>query len=105
MAKPLRFYLLIILLLPAGFLLSLPRHNAQGQTTANTRLISGTVYDRQGQLVADAQVSLRAAGEADPLAQAHTQPDGRYALTLTGTVPDQLTVHIEREHLDRKSVV
>ena len=98
MAKPLRFYLLIILLLPAGFLLSLPRHNAQGQTTANTRLISGTVYDRQGQLVADAQVSLRAAGEADPLAQAHTQPDGRYALTLTGTVPDQLTVHIEREH-------
>lgn len=104
MAKPLRFYLLIALLLPAGLLLSLPRQNAQGQTAENARLISGTVYDRQGQLVADAQVILRAADEPDPLTQALTQPDGRYALALPATVPDQLTIHIEREHFQPAAI-
>jgi Na+/H+ antiporter NhaD/arsenite permease-like protein len=37
-------------------------------------------------------------GETALLAQASTQPDGRYALALPGTFPDDLVVSIERPH-------
>jgi Na+/H+ antiporter NhaD/arsenite permease-like protein len=34
----------------------------------------------------------------DPLSEAVTQPDGRYALVLPEVIPDKLKVHVERPH-------
>ena len=104
MPKPLRFYGLIASLILAGLLIALPWHSALGQTPDTARLITGAVHDRQNQPVADAQVTLHAADKPDPLAQTLTQPDGRYALTLPDTLPDQLSVYIEREHFQPAEV-
>ena len=98
MVKLLRFCVLILFLISAGLLLALPRSSARGQAPEVASLLSGVVYDRQNQLVAGARVTLHAADNQDPLAQALTQPDGRYALAAPETVPDQLSVRIEREH-------
>lgn len=98
MHKPLRFYGLIAFLILTGLLLVFPWQKAQGQAPENTRFLTGTVYDRQEQLVADARVSLHAAENHDSLTETLTQPDGRYTLTVPTTIPDQLTVRIEREH-------
>ena len=43
-------------------------------------------------------------GEREPLAEALTQPDGRYALILPETFPDDLAVHIERPHFAEASI-
>ena len=104
MYKMLRFYGLIASLILAGVLLALPGQTALGQTPDTTRLIFGTVLDRQNQPVADARVTLRAAGQPDPLEETLTQPDGRYALTVPATLPDQLSVHIEHEHFQSAEV-
>ena len=61
-------------------------------------LLTGSVFDRQEQPVVDAEVTLRSPGESEPLAEARTQPDGRYALSLPESTPDSLVVHIERVH-------
>ncbi len=98
MPKPLRFYSLIAFLVLMGALLALPRQTAQGQKALPNSLLTGVVYDRQNQKVDNARVSLFAAGADAPLSQTVTQADGRYALTIPATIPDELTVRIEREH-------
>ncbi len=104
MHKPLRFYGLIASLILAGVLLALPGHSALGQTPDTTRLIFGAVFDHQEQPVADARVALYAVGQPAPLAETLTQPDGRYALTVPEPFPDQLRVHLEREHFQPAEV-
>jgi Na+/H+ antiporter NhaD/arsenite permease-like protein len=104
MHKPLRFYALIASMILAGVLLALPGHSALGQTPDSTRLIFGTVLDRQNQPVADARVTLYAAGQPDPLEETLTQPNGSYALPLPDTLPDQLSVHVEHEHFQSAEV-
>jgi Na+/H+ antiporter NhaD/arsenite permease-like protein len=66
-------------------------------------LLTGTVRDRQDQPVRDASVTLHGQGD-EPLAEAVTQPDGRYALVLPETVPWDLEVRIERTHFAGASV-
>ena len=66
-------------------------------------LLTGAVYDRQDQPVRDAAVTLHGQGN-EPLAEAITQPDGRYALVLPETFPDDLEVQIERPHFAGASV-
>jgi Na+/H+ antiporter NhaD/arsenite permease-like protein len=67
-------------------------------------LLTGAVYDRQDQPVRDAAVTLHGGQGNEPLAEAITQPDGRYALTLPETFPDDLEVQIERPHFAMASV-
>jgi Na+/H+ antiporter NhaD/arsenite permease-like protein len=66
-------------------------------------LLTGAVHDRQDQPVRDAAVTLHGQG-TEPLAEAITQPDGRYALILPETFPDDLEVEIERPHFAGTSV-
>ena len=98
MHKPLRFYGLIAFLLLIGLMMVLPWQKVQGQASENSPLLTGSVYDRQEQMVADARVSLHAAENDDALTETRTQPDGRYTLNVPTIIPEQLTVRIEREH-------
>jgi len=96
----LRLWLLAALLLGISLALVLPRTGAQAKGQALSPLVTGSVYDQQGQPVEGALVMLSAAHESDPIAQATTQPDGRYSLSLSETIPDTLIVHIERAHFE-----
>ncbi|MBE2223293.1 MAG: citrate transporter [Anaerolineae bacterium] len=104
MPDSLRFPLSITLLVVIGLLLAVPWHNARGQAPETTLLITGAVYDSQDQPVADALVSLHEANNDEALTETLTQPNGRYSLTLPETIPNQLTVWVEREHFQPEIV-
>jgi len=88
----------IMVMLIACLFLIIPKQNAQGKTPEVTGLITSTVHDRQGQVVADAQVTLHKQGSDEPLSQTFTQADGRYALAVPEDLSNQLSIRIEREH-------
>jgi Na+/H+ antiporter NhaD/arsenite permease-like protein len=88
----------VILLLGIGLVLALAGTGAQAGEPAPSPLISGSVYDRQGQPVVDAEVTLHTDAGNEPLAEAATQPDGRFALVPPEGLPEALTIHIERPH-------
>jgi Na+/H+ antiporter NhaD/arsenite permease-like protein len=67
-------------------------------------VVTGLVFDPQGQPVDGAQVTLVSPASTTPLAESTSQPDGRYALPLTGQIPDSLTVQIERAHFEGTSI-
>ena len=103
MSQRLRFWFLVALLVGISLIVALPRGGAQAQEPVPSPLITGSVYDHQGQPVVDAHVTVSATdeGAADgsrPVAEAMTQPDGRYALVLPENFPSTLVVLIERPH-------
>ncbi len=104
MNKPARLWWLVALLLGISLAMTLPRTVIQAEEPDPSRLITGNVLDRQGQPVEEAQVTVSAAPEDEPLAQTITQPDGRYALLLPKTIPDKLVVHIERTHFQETQI-
>lgn len=104
MPKSLRFPLLIASLIIIALLLVMPWHNVRGQAPEATQLITSAVYDSQDQPVADAIVSLHEANNHELLTETLTQPNGRYSLTLPDTIPNQLTVWVEREHFQPEIV-
>ncbi len=67
-------------------------------------LVTGNIYDRQGQPVAGAEVTLHATREGDPLSEATTQPNGLFALTLPETIPGTLIIHIGRAHFEEMDI-
>jgi Na+/H+ antiporter NhaD/arsenite permease-like protein len=87
-----------------GLALALPWTSSQAQESTPSHLITGSVHDRQGQPVVGAQVTISAAHESDPLAEATTQSDGRYALTLSQPVSQTLTIRIGRAHFKETSI-
>lgn len=89
---------LTTLLLGIGLALALSGTDIQAEGSASSPLVTGRVYDRQGQPVEGALVTLSAGHESNPITQTTTQPDGRYALSLSETIPDTLIVHLERAH-------
>lgn len=96
-------YGLVVLVAGLCLLLVLAGRDSQAEEPLPA-LLTGVVNDRQGQPVRDAVVILSSGQESEPLAEAITQPDGRYALILPETFPDTLTVHIERAHFTEISV-
>jgi Na+/H+ antiporter NhaD/arsenite permease-like protein len=102
--KPVLLWLLVAPLSVIGLALALPSTSSQAQESAPSHLVTGSVHDRQGQPVVGAQVTISAAHENNPLAEAMTQPDGRYALSLPELVSQRLTVHIERAHFKETSI-
>jgi Na+/H+ antiporter NhaD/arsenite permease-like protein len=105
MKRQARFWWLVAFLLGSGLALSVFGRGSQAEE-ALPALLTGVVLDRQGQPVREAEVTLHS-GQASPeeehdqgesLAEAVTQPDGRYALIPPGTLPDDLSVRIERPH-------
>jgi Na+/H+ antiporter NhaD/arsenite permease-like protein len=93
-------WLVTITLIGVSLALVLPGLRSAAQTPVSEWRITGSVHDRQGQAVDGAHVSLIAPGDSEPLAEAVTQPDGRYALPVPATLPGALTVRVTREHFD-----
>ncbi len=81
MKKPSRSWWLVALLVRIGLVLALPRMRVQAGESSPLPLITGSVYDRQGQPVVEAQITLNSTHENSPLAEVTTQPDGRFALS------------------------
>ncbi|MGD9144944.1 MAG: SLC13 family permease [Anaerolineae bacterium] len=97
-----RFWWLVAFLLGSSLLLVWIGQGSRAEEPLPA-LLTGGVYDRQDQPVRDAAVTLHGQG-TEPLAEAMTQPDGRYALVLPETFPDELEVQIERPHFAGTSV-
>jgi Na+/H+ antiporter NhaD/arsenite permease-like protein len=67
-------------------------------------LLTGYAKDSHGVAVTDAHVTLRTTSESKPLSEASTQADGHYALPLPESIPNELSVHIERAHFDKLDI-
>ncbi len=93
-------WLLAAALVVVAVVLALPDAGAQQETGG--RVLIGVVRDRQEQPVSGARVSLVAAGLV--VAQAKTQPDGHYALSVPEAPAGPLVVRIERTHFQDKEV-
>jgi Na+/H+ antiporter NhaD/arsenite permease-like protein len=98
MTRNTRFFWLVPLLIGIGLPLALSGRHTQARQAPAPPVVTGVLYDRQGQPVTGAQVTLSTGTEATSIAQATSQPDGRYALPLSGQIPASLLLHIERAH-------
>ena len=105
MKRQSRFWWLVAFLLASGLLLATSGRGSQAEEPLPA-LLTGVILDSQGQPVREAKVTLhnghagpaQGGGEGELLAEAVTQPDGRYALVLPETFPDDLAVRVERPH-------
>jgi Na+/H+ antiporter NhaD/arsenite permease-like protein len=103
MRRQSRFWWLIAVLLGSGLLLFFSGLGSQAEEPLPA-LLTGLVLDAQGQPVAEAEVTLQSGQSNGPLSEAITQANGRYALGLPDTFPDNLAVHIQRPHFDEISI-
>jgi Na+/H+ antiporter NhaD/arsenite permease-like protein len=71
---------------------------------AQKPLITGRIFDLQGQPISDAVVRLFAAGDETSLSEGTTQGDGRFALYISENLSERLSIHIERKHFQSKSL-
>ena len=99
-----RFWWLLGILGSVGLALTLFGVDTQAQEPASFRLVIGRVVDRQSRAVEGAQVVAGSTHESDLLAEAVTQPDGRYTLSLPETIPDTVTIHITRAHFGKVDI-
>jgi Na+/H+ antiporter NhaD/arsenite permease-like protein len=98
-------WLITIALLGAGLYLVLSPTPTQAQESTMAPLVTGLVYDQQSQPVSGATVTLVGTSDANtPLAEATTQPNGRYTLILSKPIPNSLVLHVERAHFMENSV-
>ena len=88
----------LVLLAGIGLNLLAGPSPAQAQSSETIPLIVGTVLDRQNSPVTGASVVLVGPGADEPLAEAETQPDGRFALEAPAPLPGTLQIRIERAH-------
>jgi Na+/H+ antiporter NhaD/arsenite permease-like protein len=102
-----RFFLrwgLAGVLLAASLLLLVGGRGSRAQEPTPEPLVSGAVHDTQNQPVEGAEVTLRTLGSVEPLAEATTQSNGRFALAVPEVVPNTLVVHIERSHFEEETI-
>ncbi|MBN1484737.1 MAG: citrate transporter [Chloroflexia bacterium] len=89
-------------------LMSLSGSRARAQSPVTGPVLTGSVYDEQGQAVEGARVSLWAGPDWDPedtpLIETTTQPDGSYALCLRQSLPHSLLLHVERAHFEESTI-
>ncbi|MEJ2707379.1 MAG: SLC13 family permease [Anaerolineales bacterium] len=104
MRRALRAFLLFLLLIVGIVFLIWPTHESNAQETNSTILIVGTVIDRQNQPVREADVKLFGPASQEPLTEAMTQSNGRFALPVSGNFPDSLTIKIDRPHFKEISL-
>jgi Na+/H+ antiporter NhaD/arsenite permease-like protein len=60
-------------------------------------LITGRLFDQQGQPIVAAEISAHVPGEGEAIAEAESQKDGSWVLVLDN-VPEKASVHIHRYH-------
>ncbi len=99
--KHLKFIILLLILL-GGLSLTLPiaRPTVQAQSELDQPLIIGTVQDRQNQPIPGAAVMLVDPATDEILADAATQPDGRFALPAADLSVAPVLLQIIRPHFD-----
>jgi Na+/H+ antiporter NhaD/arsenite permease-like protein len=83
-----------------GLALVFSSPGVQAQPTGPSRLVTGLVYDPQGQPVEGVQVAGLVSGQDESIATAATQADGRYALSMPANVPGSLSIHLTRAHFE-----
>jgi Na+/H+ antiporter NhaD/arsenite permease-like protein len=96
----LRTVLSIFLVCVALFLFSSSGQAIEPENGAEA-LIIGKVYDTNDQPLPGAHVSLVRSSDDVMLAEAETQPDGRFSLSAPGAIPDRMSLRIERPHYQR----
>jgi Na+/H+ antiporter NhaD/arsenite permease-like protein len=104
MRKSIRLSWLAVTLVGIGLVLVLPKTGIQAEESSPSPLVTGNIYDRQGQPVVGAMITLDSTDENSPLAETTTQPDGRFALLVPQPIPDRLTVRIKRAHYKEASI-
>jgi hypothetical protein len=67
-------------------------------------VIAGWLLDKQGSPVVDALVSVRIAGEDEPLAETESQEDGNWALMLEDRPTTPLNIDIVRPHFNSEEL-
>jgi Na+/H+ antiporter NhaD/arsenite permease-like protein len=92
------FWLLVALLGGVGLLLAWSPHATHAAQTHSTRLITGSVHNKQNQPVEGVEVRLLDGDTV--LHEATTQIDGRYTLFAPDPVPATLSIRLERPHFD-----
>jgi Na+/H+ antiporter NhaD/arsenite permease-like protein len=104
MRARIRRWWLVALLGGIGLTLALSGMQTQAGESLPSPVITGTIHDRQGPPVMDAHVTLGDGHEGEPLVEATSQADGRFALSPPETIPDRLVIRIERAHFDETSI-
>jgi len=101
MTRPTQRWLLIAVLLAISLaLVYAGQERVHADGPASDPLIIGALYDRQKQPVVGAQVSVFDVPNGEPLAQATTQPDGHYFLSLSDPIPNHLMLDFKRAHFE-----
>jgi Na+/H+ antiporter NhaD/arsenite permease-like protein len=91
----------IIILLGLALILTLSARGTRAEEPLPP-LVTGNVFDRQGQPVEGALVTLHETPVGQVLSEGTTQPDGRYALLLPESIPHTLVIRIERAHFEER---
>ena len=104
MIKKTYFGIFITFLVLAVVVLEIPWKTVPVQAATPAPLVTGSVFDHQGQPVADARVWIASELASNPLVETNTQPDGRYTLVMPDVISDQLTLHIERAHFQSVNI-
>jgi Na+/H+ antiporter NhaD/arsenite permease-like protein len=100
MTSPLKFWLLVAILLTSIIFLLAPPPEAQANDHPASLLLVGVVDDMQDVPVAEALVTLEIPENESILAEGHTQEDGRFTLALPQPSPayPSLQLRVERSH-------
>jgi len=93
-----------VALLALALIVVLGGRGSRAQAPPPRPLVAGVVRDPQNQPVEQAEVTLRAPGQQEPLAEAVTQANGRYALPVPEEMPDALALHVERPHFEQAAI-
>ena len=91
-------WLVVGLLVTLGLILLVFGAGAQADQSSPSRLITGLVYDPQGQGVEGVEVAALGPEPDAILATGVTQADGRYTLDIADKVPESLSLHLSRAH-------
>lgn len=88
----------------ASLILSFSINNANvlAQTPDTNAFIFGEIVDAQNTPVSGVEVLIESKEEI--ITSAHSQPDGRYAVELSGNIPEQIDVVFERAHFDSQTI-
>lgn len=104
MSKRCSLWMLAALLLVISLTLLLTSPGAHAEDSGSSRLVTGLVFDPQGQPVEGVQVLAVAPDQGDQLASSATQADGRFALAVPPSVPDRLIIEMDRAHFENKRI-
>ena len=100
MKRASRFILLVVIILSA-LLVILDQNTGQAQEITSELWILGSVADAQRQPVKNVVVRLLDEETAKVISATETQSDGRFALPIPGSFPENIAVELDRNHFEK----